>query len=188
VIAAFVQDKTAIARGMFDEELVPEELTQMRMGKIVKDKYPALDAEDQEAVRQHAIAALNFTQQAKQASGGGGDEPKANGGLIEGVRRFAMDVRELDIDLIDRINPFGEAYAILAKTMSEESLRHVAAAISAKRTALTPDEALELAKRASRFKKEHNRFPSLTAQDPWERKMAEGAAAFVRFKDEGRYV
>jgi hypothetical protein len=26
------------------------------------------------------------------------------------VRKFAMDVRELDIDLIDRINPFGEAY------------------------------------------------------------------------------
>jgi hypothetical protein len=35
--------------------------------------------------------------------------------LIDGVRKFAMDVRELDIDLIDRINPFGEAYAILAK-------------------------------------------------------------------------
>ena len=188
VIAAFVQDKTAIERGLFDEELVPEELTQMRMGKIVKDKYPALDAEDQEAIRQHAIAALNFTQKAKQASVGGGDELKANTALITGVRQFAMHVRELDIDLIDRINPFGEAYAILAKTMSEESLRHVAVAISAKKTTLTPEDALELAKRASRFKKEHNRFPSLTAQDPWERKMAEGAAAFVRFKDEGRYV
>ncbi len=41
-----------------------------------------------------------------------------------------MDVRELDIDLIDRINPFGEAYAILAKTMSEESLKQVAAVIA----------------------------------------------------------
>jgi hypothetical protein len=28
---------------------VPEELTQARMGKIIKDKYPELDAEDQEA-------------------------------------------------------------------------------------------------------------------------------------------
>jgi superfamily II DNA or RNA helicase len=188
VIAAFVQDKTAIERGLFDEDLVPEELTQMRMGKIVKEKYPDLDAEDQEAVRQHAIAALNFTQQAKQFSGSGSDESEANTALIDGVRRYAMHVRELDIDLIDRINPFSEAYAILAKTMSEESLRHVQAAIAAKRTTLTPDEALDLAKRASRFKKEHNRFPSLTAQDPWECKMAEGAAAFVRFKDEGRYV
>jgi hypothetical protein len=188
VIAAFVQDKTNIERGMFDEELVHEELTQVRMGKIVKEKYPELDAEDQEAVRQHAVAALNFTQKAQQLPESDSEEAKANTALIDGVRRFAMDVRELDIDLIDRINPFGEAYAILAKTMREESLRHVAAIISAKRTALTPEEALELAKRASRFKKEHNRFPSLTAQDPWERKMAEGAAAFVRFKDEGLYA
>jgi superfamily II DNA or RNA helicase len=188
VIATFVQDKTTIERGLFDEELVPEELTQVRMGKIIKEKYPELDEQDQEAVRQHAIAALNFTQQGKQFSLGGGDtEPTANTALIDGVRKFAMDVRELDIDLIDRINPFGEAYAILAKTMSEESLKQVAAAIAAKRTTLTPDEAKDLAVRAVRFKKERGRLPSISSTDAWEKRMAEGAAAFVRFKDEGRY-
>ena len=189
VIAAFVQDKTTIERGLFDEELIPEELTQVRMGKIIKDKYPELDDADQEAVRQHAIAALNLTQQAKKiVLGDGGDsEPSANTALIDGVRKFAMDVRELDIDLIDRINPFGEAYAILAKTMSEDSLKQVAAAIAAKRTSLSPEEAKELAVRAVRFKKERGRLPSIDAQDAWERRMAEGAAAFVRFKDEGRY-
>ena len=62
-----------------------------------------------------------------------------------------MDVRELDIDLIDSKNPFGEAYSILAKTMSKESLKQVAEAIAAKRTYLTPDEAKELAVRASKF-------------------------------------
>ena len=130
VIAAFVQDKTILERGLFDEELVPEELTQLRMGKIIKDKYPELDNEDQEAVRQHAIAALNITQQAKQLALGGnamGATEPANTALIDGVRRFAMDVRDLDIDLIDRINPFGKAYAILAKTMTEDSLKQVAA-------------------------------------------------------------
>jgi superfamily II DNA or RNA helicase len=191
VIAAFVQDKTAIERGLFDEELVPEELTQVRMGKIVKDKYPELDGDDQEAVRQHAIAALNLTQQAKRFAVGsdseGNAEPSANTALVDGVRRFAMDVRELDIDLIDRINPFREAYAILAKTMSEDSLKQVAAAIAAKRTTLTPEDAKELAVRALKFKKERGRLPSLDAQDVWERRMAEGAAAFVRYKDEGRY-
>ena len=192
VIAAFVQDKTTIERGLFDEELIPEELTQVRMGKIIKDKYPELDEEDQEAVRQHAIAALNITQKAKQIAlggdgAGGDDQPSGNTALIDGVRKFAMDVRELDIDLIDRINPFGEAYAILAKTMSEDSLKQVAAAIAAKRTSLTPEEAKELAVRASRFKKERGRLPSIDAQDPWERRMAEGAVAFMRFKKEGRY-
>ncbi|MBI1256576.1 MAG: DEAD/DEAH box helicase [Chloroflexi bacterium] len=187
VVAAFVQDKTAIERGLFDEELVPEELTQVRMGKIIKDRYPDLDEEDQEAVRQHAIAALNLTQQAKQVIFGGIDEPKPNTALIDGVRQFAMDVRELDIDLIDRINPFSEAYAILAKTMSEDSLKQVAAAIAAKRTTLTPEEAKDLAMRAVRFKKERGRLPSISSTDAWEKRMAEGAAAFVRYKDEGRY-
>ncbi len=98
-----------------------------------------------------------------------------------------MDVRELDIDLIDRINPFGEAYAILAKAMSEESLKNVAAAIAAKRTSLTPEEAKELAARAVRFKRARGRLPAITSTEPWEKRMAEGAAAFVRFKDDGRY-
>ncbi|WP_028241646.1 DEAD/DEAH box helicase [Stutzerimonas azotifigens] len=194
VIASFVQDKTNIERGLFDEELVPEELTQLRMGKIIRDKYPELDAEDQEAVRQHAIAALNLTQQAKQLVAGADLQGSTNAGaapsstaLIEGIRKFSMDVRELDIDLIDRINPFSEAYAILAKTMSEDSLKQVAAVIGAKRTRLTPEEAKDLAIRAVKFKKDHGRVPSLTAQDPWERSMAEGAAAFMRFKKEGRY-
>lgn len=193
VIASFVQDKNAIERGLFDEDLVPEELTQVRMGKIIKDRYPNLDAEDQEAVRQHAIAALNLTQQAKQLLIGAetidseSTEPRPNTALIAGVRKFAMDVRELDIDLIDRINPFSEAYAILAKSMSEDSLKQVAAAISGKRTSLTPEEAKELALRAFQFKKERGRLPMVSSADPWELRMAEGAAAFVRFKDEGRY-
>lgn len=185
VITAFVQDKTAIERGLFDEELVPEELTQVRMGKIIKDRYPELDDHDQEAVRQHAIAALNLTQKAKEAAleddGGGGAGSNA---LIQGVRKFAMDVRELDIDLIDRINPFSEAYAILAKTMSEESLKQVAAVISAKKVQLTPEEARDLAKRALKFKQERGRLPSITSPDAWEKRMAEGVAFLARMKQE----
>lgn len=191
VIATFVQDNNTVERGMFDTELVPEELTQVRMGKVIKDRYPDLDAEDQEVVRQHAIAAINLTQQAKQIileqEAGGGSEPRANTALIDGVRKFAMDVRELDIDLIDNINPFSEAYAILAKTMNEDRLKQVAAEISARRTSLTPDEAKELAIRAAKFIKDRGRIPSVTSADAWEKRMAEGAAAFMRFKKEGRY-
>ncbi len=189
VIATFVQDKTAIERGLFDEELVPEELTQVRLGKIIKEKYPDLDEEDQEAVRQHAIAALNLVQQAKQVAIGemtGISEPAPNTALIEGVRKF-VNVHDLDIDLIDRINPFSEAYAILSVAMNEESLKQVAAVIAAKRTSLSLEEAREYAIRAVKFKKERGRLPSIGSTDPYERLLAEGAAAFVRFKDEGRY-
>jgi superfamily II DNA or RNA helicase len=189
LVTAFVQDKPAIERGLFDEELVPEELTQVRMGKIVKEKFPNLEEEDREAVRQHAIAALTLVQQAKKTmneSGGqyatnpGGGEAVKNTSLIDGVRKFALSVTDLDMDLIDRINPFGEAYAILAKSMSEERLRQVAEVIAAKRVTLSVEEARELAKRALRFKQEKGRLPSLTAVDPWEKRMAEGVAFLQR--------
>ena len=180
LITAYVQDKQTIERGMFDKEMVPEELTQVRMGKIVKETYPHLNDEDQEAVRQHAIAALNVVQEAKRQLTGGNGEPAKNTALIEGVRKFALSVTDLDIDLIDRINPFGEAYAILAKSMGEERLRQVAEVIAARRVNLTLEEARELAKRALRFKQEKGRLPSLTAADPWEKRMAEGIAFLAK--------
>jgi superfamily II DNA or RNA helicase len=190
LITAFVQDKTTVERGMFDTELVPEELTQVRMGKIVKEKFPGLGDEDQEAVRQHAIAALNLVQKAKQELLGGIDaagNPTAtpNTSLIDGVRKYALSVTELDIDLIDRINPFGEAYEILAKSMTEARLKQVAEVIAARRVILTLDEARDLAKRALKFKTEKGRLPSLTAMDPWEKRMAEGIAFLQRKVKEG---
>jgi hypothetical protein len=135
---------------------------------------------------------MNFTQEAKKAmvregSDGGYQAERLNTAFIDGVRRFAMDVKELDIDLIDSINPFGEAYSILSKAMNEERLREVQAIVESKRIAITPAEAKELAARAVMFKKDRNRLPSLTAADPWERRMAEGAKAFMRFKGEGKY-
>jgi len=185
VITAFVQDRTALERGMFDPETVPEELTQVRMGKIVRDRYPNLSETDQEAIRQRAVAALNLTQQATKSPLAGGDgEAKGNTALIDGVRRFAMDVRDLDIDLIDHINPFEAAYAVLAKAMSEATLRQVQATINARKINLTLEEARALALRALQFKRERGRLPELTAQDAWERRMAEGVAFLQRHASE----
>ena len=65
-----------------------------------------------------------------------------------------MDVKELDIDLIDHINPFDAAYAILAKAMNEGTLRQVQAAIAARKTTLTEEEARALAVRAVQWKRE----------------------------------
>ena len=180
VIAAYVQDPRTVEQGMFNENLPPEELTQVKMGRIVKEKYPDLDDNDQEAVRQRAIAAVNVIQKAKKAindekqNTDDQTELKANTALIDGVRKFAMDVRDLDIDLIDRINPFSEAYAIMAKTMNEDSLKRFAEVIAGKKINMTEDEARDLASRAFKFKEERGRLPEITSADPWEKRMAEG--------------
>lgn len=187
VIAAFAQDRQTIERGLFDKEVVPQELTQIRMGKIVKDRYPELDEEDLEAVRQHAIAALNLTQKAKETLNNDDDlSSRSNTALIDGVRKFAMDVRDLDVDWIDSINPFSEAYAILSKAMTEQSLKAMAEVISGKKPNISLDEARELAKRALKFKKERGRLPEIKSADPWEQRMAQGIAFLTRMKAEER--
>lgn len=182
VIASFVQDKSALERGMFDTEVVPEELTQLKMGKIIREKFPDLSEDDQEAVRQHAIAALTLTQQAKAAMVGDVVDGEYSGStaFIDGVRKFALSVTDLDIDLIDRVNPFDATYAVLAKAMDEKTLLQVQAVINAKKDKLTYEDARMLAERALEFKRERGRLPSLTSQDAWERKMAEGIAFLQR--------
>ncbi len=179
VITAFVQDKPSLERGLFDDEVVSEELTQVRLGKIVKDKYPELDDEDIEAIRQHAIAALTLTQKAKDYDSN--DVEVGNTALLDGIRKFSLDVRDLDIDLIDRINPFGQAYSILSKSMSEDSLKQVHSIISGKKVSMSEEDAQDLAVRAIKIKEERGRLPDIAAQDPWEKRMAE-AIAFLQRK------
>ena len=86
-----------------------------------------------------------------------------NTALIDGMRKFTMDARDLDIDLMDSKNPFGEAYNIRAKSMNEESLRQVTSGISPKRSPITPDNSKVRAKRAARLKAENGRVHSMTA-------------------------
>ncbi len=200
VVTSFLQDKTVLERGLFDKDnTLPEEITQLRMGKIVRERYPELSAVDQEAIRQHAVAAMNITQQAKLALaqadansagvgggvGGAGSAAPGNMALLDGVRKF-VNVRDLDIDLIDRINPFDAAYAVLAKAMDEKSLRQVQASIAAKKVSLPEDEARELARRALQFKNERGRLPDITSADAWEKRMAEGVAALARYRAQAK--
>lgn len=93
-------------------------------------------------------------------------------------------------ELIDGSRPRSRlnSTARLAITLASSGVKLVRlAAIAAKRTSLTPEEAKVIAKRAVEFKRERGRLPSISSADAWEKHLAEGAAAFVRFKDEGRY-
>lgn len=190
VVASFIKDNQSLERGLFDHDnTLPEEITQVRMGKIIRDRYPELSLEDQEAVRQHAVAAINVTQQGKAvimrdpALKAGSEQGST--ALLDGVRRF-VNLADLDIDLVDRINPFDAAYSVLAKTMDERLLRQVQASIAAKRITIDEDEARELAKRAGLFKKERGRMPEMNSSDAWEKRMAEGVAAFRRYMAEAK--
>ena len=192
IVASFVQDKASLEHGLFDDIIMPQDLTIVRLGKIIRDKYPELDEHDQEAVRQQALAAFTLTQKGKATANAlniehSNDENKANTALIDGVRKFITDVRDLTVDLIDRINPFFEAYAILAKSLDENRLQQIAAIITAKRITIEPEEAKKLAWRALLFKKERGRPPKPQSPDPWEQYLAAGAQKYAEYKKAGKY-
>ena len=206
LIADFLNDRRTMERGLFDPEVVPEELTVVKMGQIIKQRYPSLDAEDQEAVRQHVVTTMNLINSgaisqighipdnpdgSAQSQGGTigvgmPGELMSNTGFVDGTRKYILDVQNLDIDLIDQVNPFSAAYAVLSKTMTESRLREIEAYLSQKRIKITPEEARLLAERALQFKKSHNRLPDIRSADPWEVRLAEGARAYVKYRQEGK--
>ena len=193
LVATFVQDPATLEQGLFNPDLPPEEFTITRMGKIVAEKYPNLNEEDAEAVRQHAVLAMNVVREpaagdngTDTSEGGGGSaaELRTNTAFVDGVRRYVLRVGELDVDFVDRINPFSQAYAVLAKSMDEARLRQFQNVISAKRADMDLDEARDLTRRARTFREEKGRLPSISSPDPWERRMAEGVAYLQRLAKE----
>lgn len=197
IIADFLQDKKNVERGLFDDSLMPPELTVVSLGRIVRERYPHLDEGDQEAIREHAISALNILQEVKKTQNEStkgmpdntGENPMKSGNtsFVDSIKKYALDVRELNIDMIESINPFEGAYSILSKTMNEQRLKQIAALVKTKRTKITPEDAKLYARRAVEFIKARGRKPDMSSQDSWEALIAEGARAFVKYKQEGVY-
>ena len=184
LVATVLQDRPTLEQGLFNEEAIPEETTIVRTMNIVRQRYPNLPEEDQEAARQRVVAAMSLIEAAKQGANiltDEGNEPKPNTQLLDGIRRYVMDVRDLDVDWIDSINPFQSAYAILSKNMDASSLQQLQRVITSKKLNLSYEDARALALRARDFKRERGHAPSATSADAWERKLAEGVQALKRY-------
>ena len=97
--------------------------------------------------------------------------------LKMGERFICID--NLDIDLIDAVNPFHGAYEILSKQVTAAMLKTIQQAVSATKSQVSEEEAVILWPKIKQFTREHGREPSLNASDPIEVRYAE-ALAFVR--------
>jgi len=176
--ASVMQDERVLRAAMNPEEIPPEVVTQVYVPKVIETKYPDLTPQEVEEVRQHVVANAAF----KATSNGGMPEVKNN--LIKMADKL-VNVKDLDIDLIDSINPFQLAYAIMSKSVDAETLRRIHGAITSKRIQMSEEEATALYPRIKEFKQTHGREPSLVAQNPMERRMAE-ALEWLRNKKRER--
>ena len=91
------------------------------------------------------------------------------------MRRF-INVRDLDIDLIDSVNTFREQFEITSKSLDSTLLSNMQSAMVAMRVQMTEDEARTLWPRIKRFRAQEGREPNVHAADPLEKRMAEALA------------
>lgn len=142
----------------------PEVINKILIPKIIRTKYPDLSETECEEIRQYVVA----------------DSVLRNAQIEEtGDKRFIrmanqfVNIDDLHIDLIDRINPFQKAFEILSKQVTPNVLKAIMECIESTRCQVTEDEAVLMWPKIKLFAKNSGREPSLTALDPMEKRMAE---------------
>jgi hypothetical protein len=176
--ASVMQDDRVLRAAMNPDEIPAEVVTQVYVPKVIETKYPDLTPQEVEEVRQYVVANAAF----KASSNGG--LPELNNNLIKMADKF-INVKDLDIDLIDSVNPFQLAYEIMSKSVDADVLKRIHGAITARRIQMTEEEAVALWPRIKGFNETHGREPSVAAQNPMERRLAE-ALEWMRAKKRER--
>jgi len=170
--ATILQDDTMLKA--MPGNVDPEVINKVLIPKIIQIKYPELSEEEIEEVRQYVVA----------------DSYVKYGEIKEvGDKRFIrmadqfINIDDLHIDLIDKINPFQKAFEILSKSVTPKVLKVIQDVIEATRIQMTLEEALLLWPKINDFVKTFKRNPVLQSSDPLERRMAE---AIIYLKEQKR--
>ena len=142
----------------------PEVINKVLVPKIIKETYPDLSDEEVEAVRQQVVV----------------DSVIKNGTIEEqGDKRFIrmadsfVNIDDINIDLIDTINPFQKAFEILSKSVTASVFKAIQETIDATRIQMTEEEAIILWPKIKNWIAKTGEQPSIQSFDPQERRLAE---------------
>ena len=158
-----------------------ETITKDLIPKVIRERYPDLNEEEVEMVREHFVAdtlikgsdivmdetAIRPGEQTEQDSESEGNR------LIKLANRF-VNINKLSINLIDSINPFQRAYEVLSKTVDAPTLRIIQDTIAEQKFNLTLEQAVILFKGPlKQYIAEHDgRLPKQDDPDPKVRELA----------------
>lgn len=152
----------------------PEVINRVMIPKIIKVKYPELSDDEVEEVRQHVVLDSVIKN--------GEIKETADKRFIRMTDRF-VNIDEIQMDLIDKVNPFQKAFEVLSKSVTTKVLKVIQETIEATRITITEDEVLILYPKIKEFIKTYSKKPSLNSNDPLERRMAE---AIIYINDQKR--
>lgn len=157
--------------GVVDTEVINRVL----IPKIIMTKYPDLTDEEIEEVREHLVSDMVIRHSELKE--------ESDRRFIKLVDKF-INIEELNIDLIDSINPFQQAFEVLSKNMTPRVLKSIQECIAAFKVNMTDDEAIFLWPKINEFVKATRRQPSLDALDPQEKRLAEALVYLRQVKRE----
>ena len=155
-------------------KIEPEVINKVLIPKIISTRYPELSDSEVEEVRQHVVVDSVIKNSTIQEIG--------NKKFITMGNKF-VDIQDLNIDLIDQINPFQKAFEILSKNVTVPVLRLIQEAIDAMKINISIEDAIKLVPQIKKFTVSHGRVPSVRASDQQEILLAQ---ALIKKKKEKR--
>lgn len=155
----------------------PEYITKEVVPRIIREKYPDLDEDDVQVISHHHHIESVLP----------GCEIKTDGGkqFIKMAEKF-INIEDLDIDLIESINPFQRAYEILSKSVDKDILKAVQQAVTLKTTKMTLEEAKFLFPKINEFFAETGNEPDINSTNPVEVMLARALAYLRRAESENK--
>ncbi|WP_049163752.1 DEAD/DEAH box helicase [Ligilactobacillus salivarius] len=164
--AAILQDPSVkqgivsnISAEVMNKELIP---------KVVMTRYPDLSDDEIDQVSQYALADTIIRHAEVETT----KDSKGNTNQFLRMADKLFNVDQLDINLIESINPFQRAYAIISQNIDSETLRLIERSIDAKKYDFTNEELVQLYNNAKRFVETHGRRPNKSSNNQEEVRMA----------------
>jgi len=191
-------------------ETSTEVINKVQLPKIIETLYPDFNDDERETIREAVLTQMlvqtsggifsgddlppdaeifvppGKTEEPITTGPSGGDIggiPKANQQFVKMGSKF-INIENLNIDLIDSVNPFQGAYEILSKALTSSVLKTIQDVVVGMRSQMTEEEAVVLWPRIVEYTQTHKREPTMTGNDPLERRLAEGLAYIKRRKQE----
>ncbi|MBV0145144.1 DEAD/DEAH box helicase [Klebsiella quasipneumoniae] len=203
ILAALMANEQVVKEAI-TESTPPEVITQVVLPSVIQTLYPDLTEYELEQVRSGILQSLFVGQcgglideadlptdaiidnTPGQRTGNSNDSLSINNQFIKMGDKF-INIENLNIDLIDAVNPFHGAYEILSKSVNATMLKTIQEAVRANQANVSEEEAVMLWPRIKAFASEHKREPSLNASDAIEVRYAE-ALAYIRKMKQQRTV
>ena len=146
---------------------VTGEAVKQVQSKIIRERHPDMNDEEVEITRQYLAAniAMKTAEIKKDADG--------NDKFIKIANKF-VKIDELDINLIDSVNPFHHAFEVISKRVGASTFKLIQDTIAGSRIDMKVEDALALVPQIKAFVVANNgKFPSLHTDDANEKHLAQ---------------